>query len=78
MVRKNRGKYAILILAILLLTPIAARVDDAHPTIVQIQASGSTADDKFIILQNSTSQNIDIGSKGITSNYPAHLSYIFA
>jgi len=45
--------------------PIVAFADGDHPTIGQIQASGATADDEFITLQNPTPSSIDIGSWSI-------------
>ncbi len=58
-------KYIFFILTFLFLVPIVAFADGDHPTIGQIQASGVTADDEFVTLQNPTPSSIDIGSWSI-------------
>jgi len=45
--------------------PIVAFADGDHPMIGQIQASGATADDEFVTLQNPTSLSVDLGAWSI-------------
>ena len=52
-------------IAIIILFAYTASADALHPVIGQIQASGTTADDEFIVLENPTAQSIDLGSWSI-------------
>jgi hypothetical protein len=58
-------KYTITIIAFIILFSQTASAEILHPAIGQIQASGTTADDEFIVLQNQTGQSIDVGNWSI-------------
>jgi len=58
-------KYIFMTIAIIILFAYTASANTLHPTIGQIQASGATADDEFVALENPTSQSVDLGSWSI-------------
>jgi len=58
-------KYIFMTIAIIILFAYTASADALRPVVGQIQASGATADDEFIALQNPTGQNVDLGAWSI-------------
>ena len=68
-------KYIFMTIAIIILFAYTASADALHPVIGQIQASGVTADDEFIVLENPTAQSVDLGSWSIQYKSAAGKTY---
>jgi hypothetical protein len=58
-------KYIFMTIAIIILFGYTASAETLHPTVGQIQASGATPDDEFIVVQNPTAQSVDMSAWSI-------------